>query len=208
MPPAPHQRPRALRTLASALPIVLAATLAALTATAEPARAIPRHYLLETAGSSVGYEADFGKDKIVGTIPVSMANLTLDFASLANCRVQVVLDAAAATANFPFAAQALRGPLVLDTARHPDIRFVSTAVHPKGDGALIDGNITIRGVTRPITLDAALYRQRGTAKGSLDRLQIRLKGTIQRDAFNADGWSSMVGNDVRIDIIADIREQG
>lgn len=209
MPPAPSPLPRrASRALASGLMIVLAAIFTALTATAQPAFAIPRHYRLERVGSSVGYEADFGKNKITGTIPVTEATLTLDFSSLRNCHVKVVLNAAAATANFPFAAQAMRGPLILDTRKHPTIRFVSTAVHPKGDGALIDGRITIRGVTRPMTLQAALYRQRGTAPGSLNRLQIRLKGKIRRSAFKADGWANMVGDTVRINIIADIKQQG
>ena len=172
------------------------------------ADAAPRRYALQPELSSVGYETDFGPDKITGTMPVTQADLTLDFAGLANSTVAVTLNAAKATASFPFAAQAMRGPLVLDTADHPLITFVSTAVRPVGDGAEIDGSLTMRGVTRPFTLMAALYRQHGTAASDLTHLEIHLTGTIHRSDFGAKGWADMVGNDVRLNIVAMLAETG
>lgn len=168
--------------------------------------AAPRHYALETDASTVGYETDFGPDKITGTMPVTQADLTLDFDKLANCHVAVTLDAAKATASFPFAAQAMRGPMVLDTADHPQITFVSTAIHPTPTGATVDGTLTIRGVARPFTLVAELYRQNGTAVGDLTHLEIHLVGTVHRNDFGAIGWADMVGNDVRLNIVARIAQ--
>lgn len=188
----------------------LIAALIALLAILAPMRtdAAPRRYALQPDQSSVGYETDFGSDKITGTMPMTQADLTLDFAALANSTVAVTLDAAKATASFPFAAQAMRGPLVLDTANHPQITFVSVDVHPVGDGAEIDGALTMRGVTRPVTLIAALYRQHGAATGDLTHLEVHLSGTIHRSDFGATGWSDMVGNDVRLNIVALLAETG
>lgn len=190
-------RPALPAVLPAVLPAALLAALLAL-----PAAALPRHYALQAAASHVGYTASFGADAITGTLPVASADLTLDFESLANCHVTVVLDVRGATASFPFAAQALKGPLVLDAAAYPQIRFVSTAVRPAGDGATVDGLITIRGVTKPVTLAAALYRQRGTQPGQLDHLEIRLTGTLHRAEFGAGGWADLVGDAVAIDILA------
>ena len=39
-----------------------------------------------------------------------------------------------------------------DAANHPSIAFASTGVRPVGDGYELDGELTIRGVTRPVTL--------------------------------------------------------
>ena len=46
------------------------------------------------------------------------------------------------------------GPKVLDAARFPDIRFRSTRVARAGDGWKIEGELTLRGQTRPVTVTA------------------------------------------------------
>src|SRR5690606_14351423 len=123
------------------------------------AGARPLHYTLDPATSEVRFAIDLtqGGD-IRGRMPVAAAALTLDFEAAAQSRVQVTLDPAHARTNLPFATQAMKGPEVLDTGAHPQIRFESTRVRADGDGAIIDGQVTIRGVTRPITLAARIYR--------------------------------------------------
>jgi polyisoprenoid-binding protein YceI len=184
----------------------LAARLALSLSLALPAAAAPATYVLEPEESSVGFETDFGPDRITGTFTVTRADLTVDFDKLANTKVAVTLDTRRATASFPFAAQAMKGPKVLDSATWPEITFLSKAVRPAGDGAEVDGALTIRGVTRPVTLNANLYRQRGTAEGDLSQLTIRLTGAVKRSDYGATGWNDMVGDEVRIDILARIRQ--
>jgi polyisoprenoid-binding protein YceI len=180
--------------------LIFAAALAA-----APAAAAPADYVLEPDTSTVGFETDFGPDRITGRMPVTRADLTIDFDDVASTRIAVTLDVTNAEASFPFAAQAMRGPRVLDAATWPEITFASTAVRRDGDGARVAGDLTIRGVTRPVTLDARIYRQQGTAEGDRSRLTIRLTGAVNRSAFGATGWSDMVGDQVRLDILARIR---
>lgn len=186
------------------LRLALAASLVLLAA-AGPARAAPADYVIEPAESRVGFETDFGPDRITGQMPVTRADLTLDFQDVAATRIAVALDVTRAEASFPFAAQALRGPRVLDAGTWPEITFASTAVRRAGDGATVTGAITIRGITRPITLDARIYRQQGTVEGDLSRLTVRLTGRLNRSDFGATGWNDMVGDEVRLDILARIR---
>jgi polyisoprenoid-binding protein YceI len=47
----------------------------------------------------------------------------------------------------------IRSADFLDTDHHPSITFVSTGVRPAGTQFLVDGNLTIRGVTKPVTLE-------------------------------------------------------
>ena len=183
--------------------MILALVLATFTL-GSAASAAPRDYVLQPEASTVGFETDFGPDKITGRMPVIRAEIRLDFQNLAASTIAVTLDVAGAQASFPFAAQALRGPKVLDAQDFPTITFQSTAVRATGTEAEVTGNITIRGVTRPATLHAALYRQQGTAPGALDLLTIRLTGAVQRRDFGATGWNDMVGDQVRLDIIAQI----
>lgn len=171
---------------------------------ATPALAAPANYTLEPAKSTVGFSTDFGPDHITGHMPVTRAELTLDFQRVANSKVAVTLNVANADASFPFATQAMKGPKVLDAGSHPDITFASTSIAPDGDGATVQGNVTIRGVTRPMTLKASIYRQQGTEAGDLSHLTVRLVGSVQRSDFGATGWSDMVGDTVQLDIVARI----
>lgn len=184
--------------LAFALLLALAAPLAAGTV----------DYALDPAASTVGFETDFGPDLITGSFPLDGADLKLDFDNVANCTVAVALDVTGAKASFPFAAQALKGPKVLDAREHPRMSFVSTSVRRAGDAAEVTGDLTIRGVTRPITLKAELFRPKGSDPADHAHLTLRLTGHLLRSDFGATGWSDMVGDEVRIIITARIEAKG
>ena len=184
-------------------PFVLSLAALAL-APAGPARATPARYDLQPADSTVAFETDFGPDRITGSIPLARADLVLDFDRASNCSVNVVLDVTGAGASFPFAAQALKGPKVLDAASHPQMTFVSTRVKAAGKGATVTGNLTIRGVTRTETFAAEIFRQKGTEAGDLSRLTVVLTGRVNRSDYGATGWSDMVSDEVRITITARI----
>lgn len=171
-------------------------------------QARPVAYLLQPEASTVSFETDFGKDRITGTFPLASADLTLDFEDVSNCTIDVTLDVTRAKASFPFAAQALRGATVLDAANHPRMHFVSTRIKAQGDAAEVSGNITIRGVTRPVTLRAVIFRQAGHAAGDRSRLSVRLTGRVLRSQFGATGWADLVGDEVRIRIDARIATKG
>lgn len=171
-------------------------------------RAEPVPYALDPDASTVGFETDFGPDLITGTIPLVTADLALDFTDVTRSTIAVVLDVSGATASFPFAAQALKGPKVLAAKDHPQMSFASTAVRRKGEAADVDGMLTIRGVTQPVTLKAEIFRPQGSDEGDLDRLTVRLTGAVRRSDFGATGWSDMVGDEVRIIITARIDATG
>lgn len=172
------------------------------------AAAAPQAYRLDPAASTVTFDVTFGPDLITGTMPILSADMTLDFDRPADSRVAVTLDAAGAGASFPFATQALKGPTVLATTAHPRITFETTAFRAQpgpGARAEIDGQLTIRGVTRPVTLDAQIFRR---AEGDLSTLSVHLDTAVSRAAFGAEGWSDMVGDEVRIHIVARIDRAG
>jgi len=89
------------------------------------------------------------------------AGLTPDFDNASNSTIDLTLDVTGAQVSFPFAAQALQGPTVLDSKAHPKTHFASTRATAKGDSANVSGNITIRGVTCPIALQADIFHRAG-----------------------------------------------
>jgi polyisoprenoid-binding protein YceI len=175
---------------------------------AQPASAAAVAYTLDQTASTVAFETDFGPDLITGAIPLATANLKLDFDNVANSTVSVALDVTGATASFPFAAQALKGPKVLDARSFPQMTFESTKVTRTEGGADVTGNMTIRGVTRRVTLQAVMSRPKGSAPDDLSRVTMRLSGRVSRADFGATGWSDMVGDEVRILITARLDAKG
>lgn len=167
--------------------------------------AAPVAYALQKDQSRVGFTWLLGQDRMSGTMPVSRADIVLDFDDPANSRVLVVVDAAGASAGPPFAGEAMKGQSVLWTDRFPEITFRSRSVRRDGaGGAILTGDLTVRGVTQPQTFTARLFRPAGAQAGDRSELTIRLGGALSRSAFGATGYSSFVGDEVTLDIRARI----
>ncbi len=171
---------------------------------ATPAAAAPVAYSLDKEHSVVGFGYNMAGQDAHGTMPVAAAQVVLDLDRPANSRVDATIDAAHAQAGLFLATQAMQGATVLDTRNHPTISFHSTRVVPQGDGAQVTGDLTIRGVTRPVTLTARIYRQKGTQAGDRDKLSIHLAGDVSRAAFGAGGYPDVVGDKITLDILTRI----
>ncbi|MGH1370097.1 MAG: YceI family protein [Maritimibacter sp.] len=182
-------------------------TCIALLAFSLPSFGAPVSYALDKSNSSVTYQVMFGQDPINGTLPIGSAQIALDFEENARSSVAVTLNTTGATASFPFAQQAMRGPKVLDAKRHPTLTFKTTNMKLETPKARVVGQVTIRGVTRPVTLDAEVYRQKGSAEGDFSRMAAHLTGSVNRSDFGADGWSDMVSDKITIKIVARMTRQ-
>ena len=89
-------------------------------------------------------------------------------------------------------------------ANAPDARFVSTRVTVRGQGAQVMGNLTLNGVTRPVTLTAQFY---GAGKapaqmGGKENVGFHATGTIRRSEFGIGYGIPVVSDAVKLDIQA------
>ncbi|MGV6805561.1 MAG: YceI family protein [Ruegeria sp.] len=179
---------------------------------AHHAMAAPVPYNLEQQNTLIKFTFGLAGSAQTGTMPIQSAIVVVDPQKLRNSRVDVVLNVAKARTKLPFARGPMLSTSVLDAARFPTIRFVSTSVSLGAggrisDGATITGNLTVRDVTRPIVLEAALYRPSGSAKDDLDHLSIHLTGALNRNDFGAVGYPDLVDETVGIDIRTEIRRK-
>jgi polyisoprenoid-binding protein YceI len=107
----------------------------------------------------------------------------------------------------------LRSPDFFDVEEHPTIGYRSTKVTPAGRGRwTVDGDLTVRGVTRPVALDVAFE---GGAKDPWggDRIGFTARGELDREAFGLT-WNQaletggvLVGKQVRIEVEAEAVRQ-
>ena len=169
---------------------------------ASAAQSAPTKYELETNGSSVGFIYSLNDADVRGTMPVLSADLALDFDDVRKSRVSVRVDVTRAKAGFVFATEGIKGPELLHAAAHPEITFTSTAFRQIASGYAVDGQLTVRGVTKSVTLIGKLHRAEGTEDGDTSRLVVALKGAISRKAFGADGYPKFVKDKISLDIRA------
>jgi polyisoprenoid-binding protein YceI len=97
------------------------------------------------------------------------------------------------------------GPEFFDADRHPEITFRSTAIRLAADRSLeLDGELTIRGITRPVTATGNYASPRPSSFGEIAGLQ--LHASIDRREFGFDwqmelpGGGDAVSWDVAVDI--------
>jgi polyisoprenoid-binding protein YceI len=91
-------------------------------------------------------------DKIQGSV-------LLDKADLTKSSISVTLPLEGLDTGVEKLDQELKGPDFLDAAKYPTITFKSTKVEKTGENGLnITGDLTVHGVTKPVTLDAKVNR--------------------------------------------------
>jgi len=163
-------------------------------------------WTLDPAHSAVTFSA---KHMMITTVRGSVAirDFSLDFDpdDIISSSVRVSLDAASIDTGQEARDQHLRSTDFLETETHPTIDFVSTRIEPAGDDYRIHGDLTIRGVTRPVILDAEF---RGTVPNMQGGTRAAFSATtkINRDDFGLTwnvaleqgGW--LVSKDIKVEM--------
>ncbi len=131
--------------------------------------------------------------------------LTIDLSDPTATDIAVTVVTDSLHTPWPDETQMLRSTDFFDVARYPVIRFASSKVEAAGPGRYrVHGRIEIRGISRPITLDARLtHESRDPASGKrIDDFAVT--GELSRRAFGMTAEPLFVGDRVAIDIHARI----
>ena len=89
----------------------------------------------------------------------------------------------------------MRSVAFLDSGRFPSIDFVSNSVAKVDDHTVrVTGDLTLLGVTRPLTVDVAVQREGGGGQ----RLSFLAKTSIDRLAFGMNSGFPLVSRDVEL----------
>ena len=144
--------------------------------------------------SHFGYSTQLSKfDRTTGTVVLDKAAKTGS--------VSVVIDMKSVNTGFPVFNEHIQGPDFLDTANPPTATFKSTRVVFNGDKpSSIEGDLTIKGVTRPVTLTVTSFLAMPHPMLKKDAIGANAFTTIKRSDFGAGKFAPNVGDEVRIDI--------
>ena len=115
-----------------------------------------------------------GFTEYTGQFTQPSGTMTLDPAHLDQAKVEVSFPIDKVSTTVPALDTHLKSPDFFDAAKFPEGKFVSTKVTVSGTNATVQGNLTLKGVTKPVTLQARFY---GAGKGRDGKVQVGFQGT-------------------------------
>ena len=115
------------------------------------------NYVIDTKGAHAFVQfriQHLGYSWLYGRFNDFSGRFTYDEKDPSASNTEVVIKTASIDSNHAERDKHLRDERFLDTDQHPEARFVSTGWTETGDGkATLTGDFTLRGVTKPITID-------------------------------------------------------
>ncbi|MEJ7925282.1 YceI family protein [Sphingobium sp. AN641] len=163
-------------------------------------------YTVDPGHTQIVFAYDhMGFSNNMGVISESTGTLTLDPKNPTAAKVSIDVPVTNIRTGIAKLDEHLAKPDFFDTAKFPKATFVSTGVKPDGaTGADIMGNLTIKGITKPVTLDAEFY---GAGKapamaGGKENIGFVATTTIKRSDFGMGYGVPMVGDAIELKIIA------
>jgi len=161
--------------------------------TPDPSRATAGAYSVDPAHTQVTWKLNhLGFSMLQGQFGASGGSLSLDPAKVAASKVEVTFDMKQLSTTAPGFTKHLNSADFFDTAKFGTARFVSTSIKPSGkNAAVIVGNLTIKDVTKPVTLNAR-FLGAGSNPMANNALNggFSATGKIKRSAFGVaiTGW--------------------
>jgi len=126
--------------------------------------------------------------------------ITFDDQDPSKGTIEATIDATTVNTRVEARDNDLKGSNFFDVAKFPTIAFRSTAVRAAGGNAFeVDGDLTIHGVTRPVTLHVEATPPVKDARGN-ERRGAEATTKVNRRDFGVSGTPTMVGDEVQITI--------
>ena len=115
--------------------------------------------------------------------------------------VDIVISTKSVNTGFADFNEHIQGEDFLDTTKFPEAIFKSTKVVFEGDKPKsIEGQLTIKGVTKPVTLTVTSFQAAPHPMMKKSTIGANAFTVIKRSEFNAGKYAPYVGDEVRIDI--------
>ncbi|HEX5802459.1 MAG TPA: YceI family protein [Azospira sp.] len=184
------------------------ATLALATLIAAPALAAPEVYTIDGTHTFPRFEYNhLGYSTQVQRFTKTSGTISWDRAAK-TASVDITIDATSVDTGYALFNQHIQGEDYFDTAKYPTATFKSTAVKFDGDKPVsIDGNLTIKGVTRPVTLAVTSFQAMPHPMLKKPAIGANAVTKIKRSEFNAGKNAPYVSDEVTITIQVEAVQQ-
>ena len=162
-------------------------------------------WAIDAAHSELTFRIRHYVTKVRGTFGKWSGSIAADPKNLATGSVNVSIDAKSIDTNNENRDNHLRSNDFFATDSFPTLEFKSTSVTLRGEELTIQGNLTIRGKTRPVNLSGSFGGITKDAQGK-DRIGFEASAKINRMDYGVswnravEGGGIMLGDEVEINI--------
>ena len=165
----------------------------------------PAVWQIDAGHSDISFRIRHFMSRVRGTFNQWEGTITGDSTDWADASVSVTIQSASIDTGHERRDGDLRSDNFFDAANHPTITFKSTSVERRGSDLVITGDLTIKGVTRPVVLQGQFL---GSASSTQGRARIGFEAStrIDRTAFGVtwnralEGGGVMLGDEVEIEL--------
>lgn len=181
--------------------VKLNAALIVSAAAASSAFAAPETYAIDPTHTFPSFSySHFGMLTQISKFDKTTGTVTLDKAAKTGA-VNITIDMTSVSTGYGTFDEHIQGEDFLDTARYPTATFKLTKVAFEGDAPVtIDGELTIKGVTRPVTLQVNHFATMPHPMLQKDAIGANASTVIKRSEFNAGKYAPNVGDEVTITV--------
>ncbi|MCF4166791.1 YceI family protein [Zavarzinia compransoris] len=167
-------------------------------------------YRIRPGSTTIAFSVDhLGLFQTEGDFTAFDGSLILDLDDPSRSRVDVRVETGSVEVESDEAMAMLRSDDYFDSGDFPEMRFKADHVTSLGDGKVeIDGDLTIRGVTRRQTLQAELTDRRFDPAAGGEVANFIVTGKVDRVGFGMVADRGFVSDDVDLRIISYIRLVG
>jgi polyisoprenoid-binding protein YceI len=178
---------------------------------AVPSPAVPQvsKWILDPENSSAGFVCKHVLSNVRGMFQRPSGTVTLDELTPANSQISATIDASSITTGVEERDTHLKSADFFNVATYPTIAFVSSRVTKSSAASYsVTGNLTMHGVTKPVTLAATVSAPFNHAGGI--RRGIEATTQVNRKDFGlvweypGEGPGIVVGDNVRVTIDAEL----
>jgi polyisoprenoid-binding protein YceI len=137
-------------------------------------------------------------EHVTGTVKIASGSIDVGAPGEIPSKITAMLDARTFKTDDPDRDESMRGPDWFDTKQFPTWTFASTSIAPSKTGFVVNGNLTIHGVTAPEQLEV-------TVSGTSDHPHYHALAHIDRTVFGIKGtpMGAAIGKvaDITLDIV-------
>ncbi|MEL7023336.1 MAG: YceI family protein [Pseudomonadota bacterium] len=128
-------------------------------------------------------------------------SLNLDQSDVSASALSVAVNPASVDTGVPKFDDHLKSDDFFDVANHTDISFKATSIEMTGESTLqITGDLTMKGITKPITLDATINKAANHPMRKTPTIGISASGQLKRSDWDLGRYAPNVGDDVSLNI--------
>lgn len=173
-------------------------------------------WTVDTVHSEIGFSVKHMMiSKAKGTFENFSAVIEADPEDLTDSKIEVTIDAASINTRNEDRDNHLRSADFFDAENHPKITFAATDIKKKSDSNYdVTGDLTIRGTTKPVTIDVDYEGQSKDPMGGNTVAGFSGKTKINRKEFGLT-WNAavetggvLVGEDVTINFELEVHKEG